>query len=93
MGKWHRQYEPDGELGVQALRREFGDSFPQLGLVRATVFKCRICGLRFPVPGVGAVARGQANVRWRKKHPLCARGEDPVRRGARSPDPPPCPRG
>ena len=93
MGKWHRQYKPDGELGVQALRREFGDSFPQLGLVRATVFKCRICGLRFPVPGVGAVARGQANVRWRKKHPLCARGEDPVRRGARSPDPPPCPCG
>ena len=98
MGKWHRQYEPDGELTVHALRRKFGDVFPQLGLVRSTAFKCHNCGLRFPVPGVGAVARGQANVRWRKKHPLCVRGEDPVRRGAgaqrgsRTPDPPhhPC---
>ena len=66
MGGWHRQYELDGELTVHALRREFGDVFPHLGLVRSTAFKCRICGLRFPVPGVGAVARGQANVRWRK---------------------------
>ena len=100
MGKWHSHHHPDGILGVQALRREFGaDVFPQLGLVRSTAFRCRICGLRFRVPGVGVAARAQADVRWRRSHPLCVRGEDPVRRGAgaqrgaHSPDPPPRPRG
>ena len=99
MGQWHDRCEPDGELGERALQREFGaGAFPRLGPVRSTAFKCRRCGIRFPVPGVGAVARGQANAWWRKKHPLCARGEDPVhhsastQRGARSPTPPhrPC---
>ena len=79
----HSQCEPDGELGVLALKREFGaDAFPRLGPVRSTAFKCRSCGLRFPVPGVGSDARGQASAWWRTKHPLCVRGEDPVRRGA-----------
>ena len=83
MGGWHRQYEPDGELGIQALRREFGACvFPRRGLVRSTAFKCRNCRLRFAVPGVGKDARSQASAWWRAKHPLCVRGEDPVRGGA-----------
>ena len=83
MGKWYSQCVPDGELGMHALCREFGaDAFPRLGPVRSTAFKCRSCGLRFPVPGVGSDARGHASAWWRTKHPLCVRGEDPVRRGA-----------
>ena len=72
MGKWHDRCVPDGELGVRALRREFG----------AGAFPAAWACARFPVPGTGTIARGQANAWWRTKHPLRARGENPVRRGA-----------
>ena len=79
MGKWHEQFERDGELSVSALKREFGaDVFPRRGPVRSIAFKCKTCGLRFPVRGTGSVASGQANSVWRKRHPICARGAHPV---------------
>ena len=79
MGKRRDNCEPDGELSARELQREFGNAFPRLGPTHATAFKCLHCGFRFPVPGLGGVATKQANTWWRKKHPLCVRGLDPVR--------------
>ena len=99
MGKWYQHFEPDGELTVSALKREFGaGAFPRRRPVRSTAFKCKICHQRFPVPGKRTVAGKQANAWWRKKHPLCARGENPVcsacaRRGACASTPPHRPHG
>ena len=71
MGRWHDRIVPEGELGVRSLTREFGaGAFPRLGPVRSTAFRCKSCGLRFPVPACTAGSRrGSAFVAC-----ICQRG-------------------
>ena len=53
-------YDREGEIGETALRTRFGDVFPQLGAVPATVYMCKHCEQPFPVPLLGAAAGRQA---------------------------------